>query len=273
MGRNYYYLIAGLADLSFDDGKAPYTLESFREEICSGVSAVDRRILNLLPLEDDCRVLVQVLEGKADDARLQELIDAAKAEEKCPDAFPQFMYDFVREYVTDSWQDRAAFASDRLLGMFYEYAMGQKNAFIRDWYAFNLDLNNIQAAFTARKYGLDIQKLVVGDTEVAQALRTSGARDWGLTGMVPCFDDIARLQDEQDLAQRERKTDMLRWNWLEENTFFHYFSIERLFSYMVRLGMVQRWLSLDRESGQQLFRQLIGGLKGQVEVPAEFGNN
>ena len=41
---------------------------------------------------------------------------------------------------------------------------------------------------------------------------------------------------------------------------------------MVRLGMVERWSSLDREKGQQLFRQLIGELKEQTSVPAEFKN-
>ena len=39
---------------------------------------------------------------------------------------------------------------------------------------------------------------------------------------------------------------------------------------MVRLSMVQRWTTLDREAGQQLFRKLIGDLKEQTEVPAEF---
>ena len=77
------------------------------------------------------------------------------------------------------------------------------------------------------------------------------------------FDDVVRLADESDLSQRERKTDLLRWNWLDENTFFNYFTVEKLFSYMVRLSMVQRWTTLDREAGQQLFRKLINDLKEQ----------
>ena len=63
---------------------------------------------------------------------------------------------------------------------------------------------------------------------------------------------------------------MLRWNWLEENSFFNFFTVEKLFSFMVRLGMVERWTTLDKEKGQQLFRELIGTLKDQTEVPAEF---
>jgi hypothetical protein len=113
----------------------------------------------------------------------------------------------------------------------------------------------------------------VGQGDVAQALRTSGARDWGLSQELDYFDDVIRLVEESDLSQRERKVDLLRWNWLEEHTFFNYFSVERLFSFMVRLGIVERWTTLDKEKGQQLFRQLIGELKEQTEVPSEFKTN
>ena len=79
-----------------------------------------------------------------------------------------------------------------------------------------------------------------------------------------------RLQEAADLNDRERKTDMLRWQWLEDNSFFCFFTIEQLFAYMVRLGIVERWCDMDAQKGQQLLRQLIGTLKDQTEVPAEF---
>jgi hypothetical protein len=148
--------------------------------------------------------------------------------------------------------------------------MASSNGFVRKWYEFNLNLNNIMTAITARKYNLDIQKVIVGTGDVANALRTSGARDWGLSQELDYFEEVARLTEEDDLSQRERKADQIRWRWLEENTFFNYFSVEKLFSYMVRLGMVERWSGLDREEGQKLFRKLIGDLKEQTEVPAEF---
>ena len=30
---NYYYIIAGLPDISFDDSKTAYTVEQFRQEV------------------------------------------------------------------------------------------------------------------------------------------------------------------------------------------------------------------------------------------------
>ena len=262
MGQ-YYYLIAGLADISLDDSKVPASIESLRAELYDALDAADRKVMDLLLIEDECRSLIG-------SERMEQLVADVKAGEAPRKDVPAFMYTFAQEWVDESWREKAAFAEDRLWSLFYEYAMGSGNEFVRRWYEFNLDLNNIASAITARKYNLDIQKVVVGSNATAQALRTSGARDWGLSQELDYFDDVVRLADESDLSQRERKTDLLRWNWLEENTFFNYFTVEKLFSYMVRLSMVQRWTTLDREAGQQLFRKLIGDLKEQTEVPAEF---
>jgi len=264
MGR-YYYLIAGLTDISLDDSKAPVDVESLRDELYEALDAPDRKVMDMLVLEDECRNLIG-------SPRMEELVAQVKAEELSRDV-PPFLYRFVQEWIDDSWREHAAFAQDRLWSLFYEYAMSSGNEFVRKWYEFNMDLNNVLAAITARKYNLDIQKVIVGANATAQALRTSGARDWGLSQELECFDDVMRLVDETDLSQRERKIDLIRWSWLEENTFFEYFTVERLFSYMVRLGIVERWSTLDKEQGQQLFRQLIGDLKEQTEVPEEFKTN
>ncbi len=278
MGK-YYYLITGLADISFDDVKAPYTLDAFREQVWSYISKRDRRIMDLLLLKTDCHNILSLLrDGElSSDARtglytlpqMEEMVAAVKADD-CVETEHPFLPLFIKEYLSDEWQMQAGFAVDRILSMFYEYAMRSKNGFVSDWYRFNLDLNNIQSAFTARKYGLDIRSLIVGTGDVAEALRTSGARDWGLSQEVNFFDEMARIQEVEDLTQREHSIDMLKWNWLEEKTFFHYFTVEILFSYMVRLGIIERWALLDRDSGQRLFRRLIGGLKDQIEAPVEF---
>ena len=73
---------------------------------------------------------------------------------------------------------------DHLAALYYEYAMKCGNKFVSSWFEFNLTINNILIAFSARKYKWDIAQNVVGNTEVCEALRTSGARDFGLSGEV-----------------------------------------------------------------------------------------
>ena len=72
------------------------------------------------------------------------------------------------------------------------------------------------------------------------------------------------------LVDREKKLDQLRWDWMEEATFFDYFTVERLFVFLLQLEMIERWISLDKEKGNQLFRSIIAALKDEVQIPAEF---
>lgn len=283
---NYYYLITGLQDISLEDDRLPYSVDSFREEICPSISDGDRQLVNLALEQYDRRNLMYLLskskageelvleegtqEGALTGEQLAGLIEAVRAGEPSDKDVPEYMCRFVSEYLHDEWQAFTTFPEDRLSSLFYEYVKSVRNGFVRDWFRFNLDLSNIQTALTARKHSLPVQNLIVGDGEVAEALRTSGAKDWGLSQTVGFFDRLVRIQDEADLTLREREIDMIKWNWMEENTFFHYFTVEKLFAFLVRLDIAGRWLKLDKEKGQEMFRSLIASLKSGVEVPAEF---
>ena len=43
-------------------------------------------------------------------------------------------------------------------------------------------------------------------------------RDFGLSLEMEYFDNLQRIADEDDIYERERRIDKLRWEWLEENT-------------------------------------------------------
>jgi hypothetical protein len=144
------------------------------------------------------------------------------------------------------------------------------NKFVSSWFEFNLNINNILVAFTARKFKWDIAAHIVGNTEVCEALRTSSARDFGLSGEVDVFESLVKISEITELVEREKKLDALRWNWMEDAIFFDYFTIERIFAFLLKLEMIERWISLDKERGNQLFRSIIESLKNEVQIPAEF---
>ena len=110
----------------------------------------------------------------------------------------------------------------------------------------------------------------MGDTSICEALRSSTARDFGLGAEVEYLGHLMKNSEVEELVEREKKPDQLRWTWMEEATFFNYFTIERLFVFLLQLEMIERWLSLDKERGSQLFRSMIDALKNEVQIPAEF---
>ena len=279
MSKYYYYLVAGLPELTLEDSKLSYTVADFKAELYPDLSDEDRRLIDLFYLKFDNANVLKLLKDKdaAIDSRgnysaeeLAEFISSLKDGDEVADAvFPSYLSTFISEYFNTPAEDDFLH-EDRLAALYYAYAMKCRNKFVSSWFAFNLTMNNVLVALTARKFKMDIAPLIVGDTEVCEALRTSGARDFGLTGEVDFLDQLVKISETEELVEREKKIDQLRWNWMEEATFFNYFTVERLFVFLLQLEMIERWISLDKEKGNQLFRSIIATLKDEVKIPAEF---
>lgn len=274
----YYYLVAGLPDISLEDGKFSYTISDFRAESYGDLSAKDQALIDLFYLKYDHADLLSLLKdkdavtqgkGNFSSEDLLQLIASVKEGEK-PDAkFPSYLYDFIAQYLALP-ADELYKAENLLASAYYAYAMKSKNPFIASWFEFNLNINNILAAFAARKYKMNVAEVIVGDTDVCEMLRTSNARDFGLSETLDYFEPLQRLVETDDLVEREKKVDQLKWKWLEDASFFHYFTIERLFVFLLQLEMIERWVLLDKEKGSELFRQMIQNLKDEVQIPEEF---
>ena len=276
---NYYCLVTGLPELSLEDGKLSYTVANFKTEIYPQLSKSDKKLLDLFYLKYDNRNLMTLLKDKeaSVDASLgnfsaDELLGiiASFKEESAPDKkFPSYFYEFAELYLNTPDEERFGL-EDKLYGYYYDYAMKCGNPFVSTWFELNLDVNNILAAMAARKYKMEVAKVPVGTNAVADALRTSNARDFGLADDLEYFEQLVRINDTIDLVDREKKIDLLKWNWMEDNTIFNYFTIEKIFVFLMKLEMIERWISLDKEKGNEMFRQLIGQLKDEVQIPQEF---
>ena len=274
----YYYLVAGLPDISLEDGKLSYTISDFRAESYGDLSAKDQALIDLFYLKYDHADLLSLLKdkdavtqgkGNFSSEDLLQLIASVKEGEK-PDAkFPSYLYDFIAQYLALP-ADELYKAENLLASAYYAYAMKSKNPFIASWFEFNLNINNILAAFAARKYKMNVAEVIVGDTDVCEMLRTSNARDFGLSETLDYFEPLQRQVETDDLVEREKKVDQLKWKWLEDASFFHYFTVERLFVFLLQLEMIERWVLLDKEKGSELFRQMIQNLKDEVQIPEEF---
>ena len=275
----YYYLVAGLPELTLEDSKLSYTVADFKTELYPALSEDDKKLIDLFYLKFDNANVLKLLKDKdaAIDPRgnysseeLAEYISQLKDGDEVSDSvFPSYLPTFISEYFSLPAEDGFLY-EDRLAALYYAYAMECRNQFVSSWFGFNLTLNNILVALTARKFKLDIAPLIVGDTEVCEALRTSNARDFGLGTEVDYLEQLVKISETEELVDREKKLDQLRWDWMEEATFFDYFTVERLFVFLLQLEMIERWISLDKENGNQLFRSIIAALKDEVQIPAEF---
>jgi len=206
------------------------------------------------------------------------VLTALKTEEALPrTSLPAYLVDFMREYLQVAEEGRemdAVVWQDRLSARYFRYAMGSKNAFVSAWYELNLNMANVLTAITCRRHDLDRAEYVVPGNETAELLRTSNARDFGLGESLDYLPELMRVAEETDLLMRERRLDVMKWNWLEEETFFRTFDFESVFAYLLRLEMLERWATLDAAAGEKTFRSMVGALKkGSAAVLDEFKRN
>ena len=276
---NYYCYIAGLPDIQIDNAKSIPAQEEILEELKPILSKGDMALLDLLRLKYDNDNLLKFLANRdaelnplgkltsQDWAELIELIDNSDERNPVRDArLLKYVLEFYTTIRNEQSEEKIDFAEDFLAALYYKYGMQCKNKFVADWFEFNLNINNILTALTCRKYGWDIKSAIVGDNIVAETIRNSvSARDFNLKAEIDYFDALVSISETANLLDREHRIDALKWNWLEEQTFFSSFSVERVLSFWLRCELMHRWDNLSMEEGAEIFRQMINDLKKGVK--------
>ena len=148
-----------------------------------------------------------------------------------------------------------------------EQGLHAKNRFVRDWFEFNRDMNNVLVAQICRKHGFDVKQQIVGEGEVAEQLRTHATqKDFGLNEVAGDFSAYLALAQIDDLMQREKAMDAIRFEWLQTRTEFDFFSVEMVFAYYLEALMLHRWSLLTVEEGEKVFRELVKDMKMGIKI-------
>lgn len=140
--------------------------------------------------------------------------------------------------------------------------------FVRDWQDFNRDLNNVLTAHICRKHGLDPRKNIIGDNELALQLKrpeSQKLKDFGLTGTIDSLPEILAVAEIENLMDREKHIDALRFLWLEERTRMIFFSLENVLAYYLMNEMLCRWDILTVEKGEKVFRDIVAEMKSGIK--------
>ena len=271
---SYYSFIAGLPEVSLENIQSPLMVETLKEDFFQEISSNDKSLLNLFFLQYDNRNILSLLKNKDAEINpnavysLEEWLEYIKEiqEDNNPKVrdIPAYFSDFVSAYLAELPIVENLLWEDQLSALYYEYAIKKGTPFISEWFELNLNLNNILAGLKARELKLDLNSIIVGDNEITDALRTSSQSDFGLNQLIDYYSQIVRINEEPHLQQREYKLDLFKWNWLEEHTFFEYFSIDKVFAYLLQVNMIERWMNLDVEKGKLFFNKMVEEMTKQA---------
>jgi hypothetical protein len=278
--NQYYYFVSGLPDFSFDSTKLPFTVSEFKEILYDELKQDDKKLIDKYFLEVDKENLLKLLSDKEAEMKetgvysreemLGTINSIKESEDVKKENIEPFFESFIRQWLKEDAESESKNWEDILTSLYMDYGVSVKNSLVSQWFTLNLNIGNVLAAIYSRKYGMDVKQVVVGNNHIAKTIRAnSGSRDFGLEQELDYFDAMLKISEETDIYERERKIDKFRWDWLDENTVFDYFNIEYLFAYLCKLQILERWVQLNAEEGERVFRELIANMKKEVEVPDE----
>jgi len=261
--------------------KLPFSMEEFREMLDEAIAPEDKKLMETYFLSYDNDNLFRLLEKKESEmgnrgilshAEIEEVIQRVKEGDTIENKqVPPYFEKAVRASLDEEITGHLKTLEDLISSLYADYGMGVRNSLIAGWFEMNLNIGNILSALFARKYGMDVIQVVVGNNEIANLIReNANARDFGISRELDYYDDLLRIAEEPDIYERERKIDKFRWNWLEDNTLFDYFNIEYIFAYLCKLRILERWVSLNAEEGERVFRELITQLKNEIQQPEDL---
>ena len=129
---------------------------------------------------------------------------------------------------------------------FYKSMLSHSNPFLREFFRFDLNVRNAKVRYLNDKLGRlpDKDVFLEDDREFEEA------------------DEVKRILYGTDLLAREKGLDRLMWDKIGELNTFDYFNVSALLGYIAKLKIVERWLSLDEQTGRELFRELVEEIRG-----------
>ncbi len=277
--RNYYCLVAGLPDIIPDDKKLHFSSVELREYLENELHSSDFKSVKLFYLPRDHDNLLGLLYEKEPewDIRgnysidfLAPYLDKKQLESLNFSLLPGYMADFIKSWHNAEEKISKSVAISSLNQGWYDLMFSSGNDFVKKVANYKRVMGNILLALNGRKYGIAYEDAIIGDDELARALKRSRARDFGISDENIDIENIIQMFEIDNILDREMQFDNHFWKFLDEITFFNYFSIEKILAFLLKLFITERWLVLDKEKGQQIFNQFLDKLKTNFEFPEEF---
>lgn len=270
--RQYHCLIAGLADLVFDSGKGFSDMTEFREELKSILHPSDYSLVSILFLPHDNKNLVAFLVGNTvtwdslGNYSLQEMEEQKRISEsilKENDILPFYMVEAIKDWFhTESLNDRQE-TEKRLTEGYIKTALNSGNRFLKNYTMFDRDFRNIFALINSKALGLDAVKYISGDDPFSSWLRDvyKSGKDFQIPAEPDYVSVLFKIVKENEFLERERKSDIARWDFINKETFFEYFTIDWLLGYLIKLSIIIRWKQLDPEAGKMMLKKLVEDMR------------
>lgn len=149
---------------------------------------------------------------------------------------------------------------------YYRQCAVSGSDFLRAWSRFDRNLRNVIAACTARGRERPVVDRLVGRDEIVLSLTKSHAADFGLKGELEYIDSLLTAMERSNIVEKERAIDLIRWAKADELAEFDSFGMPTVMAYLVKIGIIHRWMALDPATGREMYEKLVAEMGAQVRM-------
>jgi hypothetical protein len=268
-----------LPDLIPDDKKLHFSSVELRNHLQEELHPSDFELVKQFYLPRDHENLLNLLfesefdwddRGNFSRSFMEKFIDKKQYGLTDTSEVPGYFVDFMDYYHSDEEDFPKSEAVNYLASGWYNLLRKSGNSFVTEFAEYKQNMANILLALNGRKHDIPFEQAIIGDNEITRALKKSRSRDFGLSNEINDIESIVQIFEIDNILDREMKLDNHFWQFLDEMTFFNYFSIEKVLAFVQKLFVAERWFELDKEKGQQIFNQLLEELQSNFEFPEEF---
>lgn len=271
MTRNYYFLAASLADVSWGREAPRGSLDDLIEYVEPELYAEDALALRQLFLFNDMRNAVSHREP--DDPFVTpscyDRDTLVEASEGYADVLP-FMNDFFEAVRAKDRSYPDIPLIDELTILFYDHLDDLASSFVRDYYLRELNVRNLTIALSRESHGFPYRDRLIPFGDAYEAIMVGTPPDFGLIPDYPFVEELVRVFKTSDLTLQEETMSRLRWQWLDERVGPAFFSTEFVLAYILKYQSVERWQNLSEEKGDEAFGELLSNVRRSVRFALEF---
>jgi len=142
-----------------------------------------------------------------------------------------------------------SFKAECLTEDFYMEAVKSDNGFIREYFTFDLNVRNAKVRYLNKALGRPEDKDTVNIS----------------TGEFEKEEEISQILLGKDIIAREKAIDDLYWNKLDELSLMHYFDMNVIMAFILKLRIIERWHILDEQTGREMFKRLVDEVRGSFK--------
>ncbi len=252
LDHKYYHLIASLPELHWGN-PCPTSCEDYFDMLSLELCPQDLDIIWTLRLKADIENILRPNTTWQTGGQFSKT-DIVKWD-KHKEIFPQFMVRYFE--ASHSAEETDIAPQKRLMEDYFAEIERRATPNLQAWLNNERAIvNSIYAIKNTNRISQLPDQLLAGGFEL-ETLSTGpdGLKELGYEWLT--VHEIVNIMKGTEVVARERDLDAIRWEFIDTQMLFEYFSIDAIIAYTLKIMLLDRWQKLDKETGKALLDKNI----------------